>query len=1688
MTWLDGKDKANVVNDVYQRSRPKAINPADALVAQNVSRIYARHPYIPAGVVLGLAESNADMELVDAIAEKAVKQTADKYVEESKTRQKYQVREGFGLDNVAKGIFAGGRWILGNTIGRVAPAKALTKYASATLDTGGQIIQNTGALVTGNAKDALKGIVYNRGDFQDIFKAENYIGPGSALNPTVNDLQGVKDFFESTAIGALVSGDDSGSGFTLGGEAEENRAAAARRFRGEINGHTWTIGRGSASAVFTPGSQPYSYLSGVIDAGVMLVGDPTTFAFGGETRAAASFIKKAEDVAIKEALASGATASIAKKAGKVAAKAAKESEATRQAAHLGTGTLIPALVTAEGISAARKLAEGNAGLLSASEQHAIDTEGFFHFMDKTVKGQAIVKSLVDETDELKIMEGMGWKVTPEQARELANAPDVDTVRGLFAEQAVRLSEETTQGFVPFATRTGQLPYATTVRIPGAQLMQNSKWLAGTPKEFLLVNGSPQERSGAIKNVVNWLRTMQVDPFTGDGKVMMKTAFDAFGAEGTKVDAKKLHQLFIGNPDTGELGLIMQVLKNKKVPDDVIQDVMARYTDNIEKIRSYSRNSIGEVDDGGFVKSVLATMPKDEVNALLEFFAKPLLDDLPPNATQAQIDAVIASIDPGDLHLFGAAALSDMVDHVMVLPDVRRIRNLTTNNPFMHLHGGEQKATAVIDWLQTEWRGYALSTIGFMMRNSMDAQLRIVMAGISTERPIDYILMAMRMQGMGMLGPEGSAFKDAAKQVAEGTAPDLVEMVRFMGADTHQWLNKPDQALSRLVKNNDIAILPIENQAYRLGLHSELRRVYSDPLLRLGVQVSHLPMPRQIEIMSAFIDSGKPAAKGIRKTLERYAQEGYKVGMPKAGYKTTMLKYPQATSMSTEDLLGLWHEHLGSSQIDNLIFPGNDELRIVAGHGRVPIGVSDQIGETEARAMHHSGNRPKIGEIITKDAGVDADGNQILWEYIVYETSYAAGVGRQYKIIRVNKAFPFGAEHGSKSTIALYEKQIAEHGKSVMEGRGAKLPLQTTMAAKVETPKLTGVDKVAKAGLDVLHFLPNKFFEVLVPKGVELAEKSPPWRMTYYNTFAENANLLSPDEAALLLDDITENARRALPEHFARNPEGAVARYVGGNNNLSNIKARVKEALAGDGVGTREQLQTYASGRASIDVRELLFDASQKSNIADAMRIVAPFGGAWAEVFGNYAKKMVEDPRRIRKVQRNIRGAMGFDPDADGHGIIWVDPITKQKMFTFPLSNLGIKAITTITSALGFGVKIDGASLSAPLKQLSAGLAVVPGAGPAVQMAYSFLANSNEVFDSELLRKLLTPYGDQGVVGLAPGWVVKVVSSFANDPEKLDTLLASVYGDTFAYLTTTGEYDLTSKDDVLRMKQDAKDTARILTLVRAASQAIGPTSGRIDYKVDLEKGDTYANNLIAAFHDLENDNYDTAVGKFIEIFGEEALIYMGAKTKSNQDFGGIESTTEFGRWQKKNSDLISAHKSVAGYLGPSSSNFGFEALNSQLGHGQKFRVTPEDRLEAAQKKVGSALYVHYRKDFPLDPTSRQAQLLRNKRVEINKKYPGFPVSAEFPAGEFKNFVRDLKKLVVDKKVVKDPTAMAIKKYLDARDVQLNLLKSRGFNSLDGSGIYRAESRDKLLKLGNKIAEDVPNFERIWSRELKQEAEK
>jgi hypothetical protein len=334
---------------------------------------------------------------------------------------------------------------------------------------------------------------------------------------------------------------------------------------------------------------------------------------------------------------------------------------------------------------------------------------------------------------------------------------------------------------------------------------------------------------------------------------------------------------------------------------------------------------------------------------------------------------------------------------------------------------------------------------------------------------------------------------------------------------------------------------------------------------------------------------------------------------------------------------------------------------------------------------------------------------------------------------------------------------------------------------------------------------------------------------------------------------------------------------------------------------------------------------------------------------------------------------------------------------------------------------------------------------------------------------------------------KAYSGLFDDATKLDTMYGNTWSDVAAYLATTGKYNLSDSNSAAQLMEDAKETGRILTVIRAISQFVGPTSGKPEYRVTTKAGDAYAGELIKAFGELQTENYDTAVGKFLETFGEDAMVYMGAKTKVNPEYGGLEATREFGAWESKNKDLIDVYKKTAAYLAPAGNDFAFEVWMRQVGEMKRFRQTPADRIAQAQKRVGSSIWVDERAKFPVNPNKQQAEELRNIRADIHKRYPGFPIVADFNPNEFKNFVQQLRELVSDSRTKGNKNAGSITRYLDLRDKAIAKLKANG-TSLDSTkNPYAIQMKQWLYSKGREIIEDNPEFGRIWDRELSAEVE-
>jgi hypothetical protein len=593
---------------------------------------------------------------------------------------------------------------------------------------------------------------------------------------------------------------------------------------------------------------------------------------------------------------------------------------------------------------------------------------------------------------------------------------------------------------------------------------------------------------------------------------------------------------------------------------------------------------------------------------------------------------------------------------------------------------------------------------------------------------------------------------------------------------------------------------------------------------------------------------------------------------------------------------------------------------------------------------------------------------------------------------------------------------------------------------------------------------NWFFGQLYGSITRKLERSPVFRKYYYEEVGKYVDELSPAGAQEALKAIKEAAEEAGE---------TIEKYVGSSKLLKDLN----RASTGNGTATLQELDDYAKHVGLEKTKGLLYDASNKTNLEDIMRIVAPFAPAWKEIIGTYSHIFREDPVSLyRNTTRIYNAASNADPDNDGRGFFYNDPVTNAMTFMFPASGALAKAITGLD-----------APLKAPLQRLSQGLQVFPALGPFAQLAASKLIPDTPKTDK--IVEVLLPYGRKGgtetATAFIPGYARKLKDALFRNEGKMDTVYANTYVETLRALSATGKYDMGNPDEIKKLQSDAKGKAQWLTAFRALSQFIGPTAGATEFKITTKDGDIFVSELIKQFYALQTKDYDSAVQTFLDQFGDDAGLYISSKSKSTVQ--GLEATEQFGDWERSNGDLIKEFPEIASYLAPGGDDFSFAVWDRQIRSGSRERLTDKEIIDLAQERIGSAKYRWARKQIGQFPTDDSRALLKRYRAALHAELPGFPLVAEFKVGEYDNQVEDMKALVTDSRVANSPIAQTINTYLTFRTAAQNIaLQQFGSNNIKQSK-QTQYLRDKLASMGEMLILENPEFGRVWQRFLSYEVE-
>ena len=641
-------------------------------------------------------------------------------------------------------------------------------------------------------------------------------------------------------------------------------------------------------------------------------------------------------------------------------------------------------------------------------------------------------------------------------------------------------------------------------------------------------------------------------------------------------------------------------------------------------------------------------------------------------------------------------------------------------------------------------------------------------------------------------------------------------------------------------------------------------------------------------------------------------------------------------------------------------------------------------------------------------------------------------------------------------------------------------------------------------------LVDSFFAHLFTKNEAILNRSPAFRRFYYNEVGTLFDLLEPGSARTLRNRILNvAAERKVDVSTTRKANKFIESYVGDKP----LARRIINAASGkaDTTGQRslEQIDSIAKGYALDSTRELFYNAASRSNFTDILRVIAPFGGAWAEVMRSWSKIATSNPNNLKKMAVSVRGLRDSGVEGEGKGFFYRNPTNGEYYFNVPWSKelapffggyvggIGGFLVGGVPgAAIGAGLlggagaavstNLGGVSpvASIPAKSLNMGTQIVPGFGPVVQISATEILGKYPQFDS--IVDFLAPYGAPGISQLFPAWIRKLADAFQADPES-SRVFGDIYLETLAALSTTGKYDLADQNQILQMEKDATSKAQILLMMRSFGQFIGPGRPEIDFKIETEQGDVIATELSRIYYDMREKNPSTATLDFLRIFGDDVFMYITGKTRSN--VSGLSATTDFGNWERNNLDFKETYPDSYAWFAPEGSIFDFRVWSRQIGTGEREQMSARERIEMAQQILGRALVRDAQSKMPENPTDEQEKWLRDIKSSVDELLPGFK-KREMNINVTYAAIADLTEAANDPMVDNEPVAKALRVYFARR----NELIQEGINIHDLAGEKSLKSakkltyaREELRSLAASLIDMYPTFARVYDSVLSYEVE-
>lgn len=1444
---------------------------------------------------------------------------------------------------------------------------------------------------------------------------------GAAAQIFSDNPDGIDGWFISTDLGTLIKNDEqAGDGFFLGGEAKQFQTKRVQNYRGTTTGgHAWTIGRGLAGTVLTEGSRAYNLMSGFVD-GALTIAVPVVPGF----KQAAGAVKVAAEAQGASDLVRGVD---------------KVLDIVR-----GEGTAIKiSEMTGEELRAAR-VAAGINGL-------TVDAAQANKFLGST-KGLRLIDRLVEADTADAVRRLIGDKVYPDTVQRLRNAATNAEVEEVLVDVLGKPKLGVTRTVMP-GTKLFGLSNARRVAVIDNLVGSFENTRAGRiatrafesrPQGTIIDFGSenPRDVGRTLNDIDRWMKVSLTDQNVRVD--FLDRALDSMvGVNATPSARKAIYDEFND--------LIKQSWIDAGVDPDVASAVRNSFRSFTEQSRKYGASLDGQLDDGNMFMGI------------------------------AQQNGQIANAVFG-----GPTLVSELANLTMEMPDVRQVRALTgrynklwrknpkgeyiDENIARLAQAGKLRVpfAAIVGFQEEFFKKIILATGGYTIRNLAEGQISLALS----QKPVTSILrhplqhlqwsahrsLGRKIGRKGIGDIRGELFDEAVNGMEDYRKSTGIAVTGHYSDPSY-----PTKMARRSGTFEDVKRYEAPESKVVEAHGDQIGLLNADPLVR------RLALGDTDDQLINYIRTDPDGQKWFRDQQD-YHINGRTVWDRDANGGRGGWSGKVSIDLNDEHNLRLLLDNYRARF--NVNVGGHDSLRIAVATGLLPPQTVD------ARAFGwDSSFRGTVQQIPANPANpksrlitvrVDANDESIV------------------------RPFAFKDGESTKELQNLLARQDIYNDPNIAQ----------VIAHEVRVPADLG-KRGFKENWDSTM---DRFFGFMSRKPTAYIERSPAFKQRYYSwAIDEMATSLSPADLDTLIANVTRKAADA-----GISPSD----YVGDSADFGDMVSRLfrpSRPVVGDrwqklldlqanpsrlkGTLSLDDVDEYAKGAALDDLSKMLYDSSERNNLTDVARIVIPFGQAQAEFFRRISRiytvetGLVPLPNlnALRKTQLIVDRGQEADPDGDGRGFFYTDPQTGEWSFDYPFSQ-GFTHLATSLISGGPGVK---STLQAPVKGVLMGLDVKPGLGPVAQITASALLK--DVPQTDFIKSIILPYGevdikDKGGITQAllntamPAWFKKVEQGFFSSPEASDTF-GNTYMEVYQALATTKKYDLTTDDGRDQLYEDSINKARFLTVLRGIGQFLGPSRPTNKMSVETKQGDIAVNVLSMELRKLQLEDYDSAIPRFLDIYGEDVFVYLSGKTKAV--YGGLQASKQFGDFERANKALFRKYSGVAGFFVEGGTDLDWQVYSRQLETGKRVRLTPQETLEAAQKYAAYSQYRQVQDLIGPYPNAEQKQYLREFREYLGEMYPGFSTGT-FDPNKLKTQIDELTRAVEDPSLADNDVAKAARQYLQAREAVLVEAANRGLSGIDRSK-NAADLRGYLREYAVTLKEQYPNFARMYDRLLLQEVD-